>query len=104
MPFCPKCRFEYREGIEKCPDCDLKLVEKLHEGEQEQCRSEELVEIATFPYAAGAEMARVKLAGEGIEAVVTDSASSTLVPLVCGVRLMVHERDAARAMKILGEE
>ena len=29
MPFCPICRYEYREGIEVCPDCDAKLVPKL---------------------------------------------------------------------------
>jgi hypothetical protein len=29
MPFCPSCHYEYREGIEKCPDCDKKLVAKL---------------------------------------------------------------------------
>ncbi|MDO8684049.1 MAG: DUF2007 domain-containing protein [Armatimonadota bacterium] len=31
MPFCPKCKYEYIEGVEVCPDCDLKLVKKLHE-------------------------------------------------------------------------
>jgi len=29
MPFCPKCRFEYREGVEVCPDCNLDLVASL---------------------------------------------------------------------------
>lgn len=27
--FCPKCRYEYREGVTECPDCDEKLVEDL---------------------------------------------------------------------------
>jgi hypothetical protein len=31
MPFCPKCRYEYREGIVVCPDCDEKLVASLPE-------------------------------------------------------------------------
>jgi len=35
MPYCPKCRYEYREGIEECPDCDVELVEVLPT-EQEQ--------------------------------------------------------------------
>lgn len=26
---CPQCRAEYKEGIERCPDCDLPLVDKL---------------------------------------------------------------------------
>ena len=31
MPFCPKCRYEYKEGVLVCPDCDLTLVAELHE-------------------------------------------------------------------------
>lgn len=27
MPFCPKCRYEYRPGIEYCPDCEERLVD-----------------------------------------------------------------------------
>lgn len=27
MPWCPSCRTEYREGIERCPDCGATLVE-----------------------------------------------------------------------------
>ena len=29
MPFCPKCRYEYRQGIEYCPDCEERLVDSL---------------------------------------------------------------------------
>jgi len=31
MPFCPKCKYEYVEGIKVCPDCDLPLKAHLHE-------------------------------------------------------------------------
>lgn len=31
MAYCPKCRYEYLEGIEKCPDCDAELVAELPE-------------------------------------------------------------------------
>jgi hypothetical protein len=36
MPFCPKCKYEYREGIRECPDCDLPLVLHLHEDAEEK--------------------------------------------------------------------
>lgn len=29
MPYCPKCRYEYRADVTKCPDCDEKLVDEL---------------------------------------------------------------------------
>ena len=31
MPWCPKCKNEYREGIKVCADCGATLVEKLNE-------------------------------------------------------------------------
>jgi hypothetical protein len=29
MPYCPKCKYEYRPGIEYCPDCHERLVYSL---------------------------------------------------------------------------
>lgn len=29
MPFCPKCKYEYKEGIEMCSDCGVPLVKEL---------------------------------------------------------------------------
>jgi len=31
MPFCPKCKYEFVEGLDKCPDCNAKLVEQFPE-------------------------------------------------------------------------
>lgn len=31
MPWCPKCRSEYREEFKRCDDCDAELVEKLED-------------------------------------------------------------------------
>ncbi|MBO4497362.1 MAG: hypothetical protein J5739_04065 [Lachnospiraceae bacterium] len=33
MPWCPNCKTEYQEGIEKCADCGSDLVEELTEEE-----------------------------------------------------------------------
>lgn len=34
MPWCPKCRNEYREGFTICPDCNIQLVDELQEEEE----------------------------------------------------------------------
>lgn len=31
MPWCPKCKSEYREGIKECADCKIPLVEQYNE-------------------------------------------------------------------------
>ena len=35
MPWCPKCRNEYVEGITRCADCGSELVDSLKEVERE---------------------------------------------------------------------
>ena len=34
MPWCPNCKNEYREGIEKCADCGIALVDKLEDSNE----------------------------------------------------------------------
>lgn len=29
MPFCPKCKYEYKEGVKVCSDCGVELVDSL---------------------------------------------------------------------------
>ena len=36
MPFCPKCKAQYREGIVVCADCKIELVDSLEEVEAVQ--------------------------------------------------------------------
>jgi len=36
MPFCPKCRCEYVEGVQSCNDCGAELVYELPQEEQQE--------------------------------------------------------------------
>ena len=29
MPFCPKCKYEYRDAVKTCPECKVDLVAKV---------------------------------------------------------------------------
>jgi hypothetical protein len=63
-----------------------------------------LVEIDTFVDGWAAEMARARLAAEGIEAVLFDAGSASLgLGLLTPVRLMVEEADQRRAERLLGD-
>lgn len=43
MPFCPQCKAEYVEGIEKCTDCDVALVPELPKGPEHEYENEGMV-------------------------------------------------------------
>ncbi len=108
MPFCPECKYEYREGTETCPDCDLSLVAELQEEPQGGCLDSELVVVGRFRFVSEAEMARLRLDSSGIQAVVMDTVSPSLyvgfAVMNQGVRLMTRAEDADRARKILSED
>jgi len=69
MPFCPNCRFEYKEGIEVCPDCGTDLVEELPE-EAGPLETVEFVLLKDLPSRLYAEMLKGALEKEGIACVV----------------------------------
>ena len=55
MPWCPKCKNEYKEGYTVCADCGSQLVETLEEGPIAIYFGveEELLEICNFMRANG---------------------------------------------------
>ncbi len=47
MPWCPVCKNEYREGIERCAECKVELVERLEETDEgEKDAQKELEKLA----------------------------------------------------------
>jgi hypothetical protein len=77
MPYCPECRYEFVEGIKKCPDCGAKLVEQLS---PETEISISWVKLATLSSPLEAEMLKEALANQGIQAIIqTDMFHSAFI-------------------------
>lgn len=100
MPYCPICEAEYRDGVQRCSDCDVDLVAALPEQQPEDTDpgAVELTELANFGTAAEADMIRELLESNGISTVArgeTDpiGAASLAEP----VTLLVERRDLDRA-------
>jgi hypothetical protein len=75
MPFCPKCRYEYREGITVCPDCDEKLVASLpEEAEEIQPEYENWIPLARLTSSQFAEMVLEAFRNKDIPVVIRSKA------------------------------
>jgi hypothetical protein len=104
MPFCPKCKYEYRPGVETCPDCDVKLVDKPREEPEPDTEYLDLVEVANFQSDIEAQEARLLLEANGIGAVISgDIMHPAAVVLWRNVKLLVTRAAAERALQILKE-
>jgi hypothetical protein len=104
MPFCPKCRSEYRPGFTRCTDCDAELVEVLPEVKPEELHQTELelVELASFPDYSEAEMIQELLEEYGIPTVLRGD----VVPLgnVSGAATLLVEKAALPEAQKLYED
>ncbi|RMG56292.1 MAG: hypothetical protein D6723_00605 [Acidobacteria bacterium] len=101
MPFCPRCRIEYRPGFTHCSDCGVALVAELPEEHAESVPEGRVVKLAVFPTVAEAAMLKEVLEEHHIPAFVRGQTDP--IGIVSGaeqVAVLVDERDAERAMKI----
>jgi len=71
MPFCPRCRCEYRSGFTRCNDYSVELVDSLPEETRESpdIGELELVELSSFPNPMEAQMIQELLENNGIESI-----------------------------------
>ena len=114
MKYCPECRSEYEDGVEKCADCNVALVDTMPEPEPESS----IVTVHDTSYTTGpleviaecssfidAQLGREILESEGIKCFVPDN-DTNIFNWIGATRdprqvLVVREPDAARAREIL---
>jgi hypothetical protein len=98
MMFCPGCGYEFREGLRRCPDCDVDLVADLEE--VDRARSGRLRGGKTVSVFASqrpqAEMLADMLDEEGIPSVTRAVDGSSP-----GVELHVLEQDAETHQRLI---
>lgn len=72
MPFCPRCRYEYKPGVTVCPDCNEKLVDALPEEEtkDEITEHDDWIELALLTSLPSVEMLLEVLREKNIPAVI----------------------------------
>jgi Putative prokaryotic signal transducing protein len=103
--FCPLCESEYEPGIERCPDDDTELVERLTADNTVHDNSEaRFVPLHNMGTPAEAEMVNDILVQNGIRAFVQSSNLDSFSPLLSttspGAAVLVDERDYDRAQEL----
>lgn len=70
MPVCPKCKYEYVEGVTICPDCGATLTDKLKLKKQEELTEKDWQIIYTGSDEYEVEMIKDNLESAGIAATI----------------------------------
>jgi len=107
MSYCPKCRDEFQDWVEVCPDCHVALVDELPplpEPPPRKGRNDPLVHIASAPNEAVATMWSGILEENGIRCLIKSGqlrAAMYVLPYnqQCEIYVLASESD--RASQIL---
>lgn len=103
MPFCPNCKYEYVNGIDKCPDCGAELVNELPP--EIILNEADWVVVYTTSFDYEAEMLKGNLESAGISVTILsqkDSSFPTPGDLSI-IKLLVKKEDAESAAAFLNE-
>lgn len=102
MPFCPKCGYEYLEGVKECPECHEALVPELSAPADDP-----LVPVYEAPDEVMEVMVRELLEDAGIASSVQpvghDSAFDGALSFVRGNRVLVLASEAEEARRLISE-
>ena len=109
--FCPQCRAEYRAGVERCPDCDVALVERLPDEAEAEEPDAKLVKVYATGEAAMIPVVQSLLEAAGIEYMAKGEEAQDLFGwgrlgtsysyVVGPVEFLVKEEDAETARALI---
>jgi hypothetical protein len=99
---CPKCRAEYRQGIIKCPECEVDLVDIVPLEQETKFSDGEPVEVFSTYDMADVVFIKSLLDAEKIGYYFKGESSLYVVkPLVGNVKLIVKKSDEERVRELL---
>ena len=106
MPYCPVCRMEYRSGVERCPDCDVPLVDELPPEPEPRWDATEWATVEEVGNRATAAILEGFLLEEGFPVRVLDRSDTefaTTLGELAQIEVQVPVDDLDRALAILAE-
>ena len=105
MPFCPKCRVEYVDGVETCEDCGIALVAVLPKALEGAGRDSDLVEVWRTQGEVDAQIIKALLDSQGVHSMISgESLRLTHGLTVDGlalVKILVRPEDAKLACDVI---
>lgn len=97
--FCPKCRYEYIQGVYRCPDCAVDLVNRLPDEIEEPVSGDsDLVAVYEPANQADLALAKAILEEEKIENYVFNQAAGFGMPRRPWINVKAEDADRARQL------
>ncbi len=112
---CPQCGTEYRQGFDKCFDCDILLMDEREfqelqereKAERERYRTMDIVRVRSVQGQPEADLLQSLLEANGIESFTRGRAVQSVHPFTMDglgeIRILVREEDADKARKVIEE-
>jgi hypothetical protein len=101
---CPKCEYEYVDGITTCFDCGTELI-PVEEFEGKLVHPKDWVVAFTCEEPYEAEMMKANLTGAEIECIIISQKDRSYPSIgdLAGVKLLVKKTDAEAAVQIIND-